>query len=171
MKSISRIYDAILFGMAYIAGFLMVAMMLTIFIDVVLRNLGFQSSSHFFTFSEYGLLLMPCFGAPWLVREKGHVYVEIALNYLPDGGRRTALRLIGVVCIAVCLILAWYGFEVTIKNFIQNDKDVRSFDMPRWMIVVWIPISFSMMAAEFARFLWRGESFLVSLSDPAAESE
>jgi C4-dicarboxylate transporter, DctQ subunit len=171
MKAIARVYDAILFGMAYIGGFLMVAMMATIFVDVVLRNVGFQSSSHFFTFSEYALLLIPCFGAPWLVRERGHVYVEIALNYLPARNRQTAIRLIGVVCIAVCLVLAWYGFEVALKNYVQNDKDVRSFDMPRWLIVVWIPISFLMMALEFARYLWRGESFLVSLADPAAESE
>jgi TRAP-type C4-dicarboxylate transport system permease small subunit len=171
MKIISRLYDGIIFGMAYVAGFLMVAMMLTIFIDVVLRNLDYQSSSHFFTFSEYALLLVPCFGAPWLVRERGHVYVEIALNYLPDAGKRNAIRLIGVICIAVCLVLAWYGFEVTIKNFVQNDMDVRSFDMPRWLIVGWIPVSFLMMAIEFARFLWRGESFLISLADPAAESE
>ncbi len=30
--------------------------------------------------------MMPCFGAPWLVREKGHVFVEIGLNALPQCG-------------------------------------------------------------------------------------
>jgi TRAP-type C4-dicarboxylate transport system permease small subunit len=165
MKSISRIYDAILFGMAYVAGLLMVAMMLTIFIDVVLRNLNFQSSSHFFTFSEYALLLIPCFGAPWLVREKGHIYVELAINRIPEPRRQIAIRFVGLICVAICLILAWYGFEVAIKNFVQNDKDVRSFDMPRWMLVMWIPISFLMMAIEFGRFLWRRENFLAPLSD------
>jgi C4-dicarboxylate transporter DctQ subunit len=171
VRPIARSYDAVLYGMAYVAGFLMVAMMVTIFLDVVLRNLGFQSSAHFFTFSEYALLLIPCFGAPWLVREKGHVYVEIGLNYLPAARRRAAIRLIGIVCIAICLVLTWYGFEVTVKNFVWNDKDVRSFDMPRWMLVVWIPLSFLMMAIEFARYLWRGESFLTALSDPTAGTE
>jgi hypothetical protein len=37
--------------------------------------------------------------------------------------------------------------------------------MPRWMLVLWIPLSFLMMAVEFARFLWRGENFLAPLSD------
>ena len=150
------------------AGFLMVAMMATIFLDVVLRNLNYQSSAHFFTFSAYALLLIPCLGAPWLVRERGHVYVEILLNYLTPHGRRAALFVIGALCIAVCLVLAWYGLDVTLRDFAQNNKDVRSFDMPRWMLVGWIPLSFLMMALEFGRFLWRGESFLVSLSDPAA---
>src|SRR5437764_9126169 len=39
---ISRAYDALLYGMAGLAGLLMVAMMTSIFIDVVLRNLGYQ---------------------------------------------------------------------------------------------------------------------------------
>ena len=63
--------------MAWIAGLLIAAMMVIITADVVLRNLGYQSSAHFFTFTEYALLVVPCLGAPWLVREKGHIYVEI----------------------------------------------------------------------------------------------
>jgi hypothetical protein len=42
---------------------------------------------------------------------------------------------------------------------------VRSFDAPRWMIVGWIPLSFLLMAIEFARFMWRREDFLTPLSE------
>ena len=164
MKTVARIYDAVLHGMAVLAGVLMAAMMATICIDVALRNLGYQSSAHFFTFSEYALLLIPCLGAPWLVREKGHVYVEIVLMYLDADRRRIAMRLIGVLCVAVCLALAWYGGEVTVLSFMRNDMDVRSLVMPRWMLVGFIPLSFGMMAIEFIRFMVRGENFLGALA-------
>ena len=158
-----------LYGMAYFAGLLMVGMMVTIFLDVVLRNLGYQSSAHFFTFTEYALLIVPCLGAPWLVREKGHVYVEILLMYLKPR-RQVVLRFaIGVICVAVCVVLAWYGFEVAIRDFAQNEKDVRSLDMPRWMVVGFIPLSFAMMALEFLRFMVRGENFLAGLAGEAKE--
>ena len=65
----------------------------------------------------------------------------------------------------MCLTVAWYGFSVTIDNYLGMERDVRSFDMPRWMIVGWILISFLMMAIEFARFLWRGEDFLASFAE------
>lgn len=149
--------------MALIAGFLMAAMMVVIFLDVVLRNLGYQSSAHFFTFTEYALLAVPCLGAPWLVREKGHIYVEILLMALPPRKRALLTWAIGVVCTAVCAIVAWYGFAVTIEDFLQGNKDVRSLDMPRWMVVGFIPLSFTMMAAEFLRFLVRRENFLGGL--------
>jgi len=160
MRLVGRIYDAVLYGMAWFAGALMVVMMVTICLDVVLRNLGYQSSAHFFTFSEYALLLIPCLGAPWLVREKGHVFVEILLMYLSRDARKAATFFIGVACVVVCLVMAWYGFEVTANNFRLDDKDVRSFDAPRWALVVCIPVSFLMMAIEFLRFLARGENFL-----------
>ena len=165
LAPISKGYDAVLYGMAYLAGFLMAAMMVTITLDVVLRNLGYQSSAHFFTFTEYALLIVPCMGAPWLAREKGHIYVEIVLMALPARARAALTVAIGVICIAVCLVIAWYGFDVTIRDYLQNEKDVRSLDMPRWMVVGWIPLAFSMMAVEFARFLWRGEDFLAPMAE------
>ena len=165
MRTVAKGYDALVYGMALIAAFLMVAMMVTITLDVVLRNLGYQSSAHFFTFTEYALLIVPCLGAPWLAREKGHIYVEILLMSLPERARARITVLIGLVCIAVCLLVAWYGFQVTLNDYLQNEKDVRSMDFPRWMIVGFIPLSFLMMAIEFARFLWRRENFLAPLSD------
>lgn len=167
MRYVAKSYDAVVYGMAFVAAFLMAAMMVVITIDVVLRNLGYQSSAHFFTFTEYALLVIPCMGAPWLAREKGHIYVEILLMSLSERARARLTTLIGIICIAVCLLIAWYGFDVAIRDFVRNEKDVRSLDMPRWMVVGWIPVSFLMMAIEFARFLWRRENFLAPLADVA----
>ena len=164
-----KAYDAVLYGMAYAAGLLMAAMMVVITLDVVLRNFGYQSSAHFFTFTEYALLAVPCLGAPWLVREKGHIYVEILLMALSPRWRAALTFLIGIACVAVCAIMAWYGFAVTIGDFLQNEKDVRSLDMPRWIVVGFIPLSFTMMAVEFLRFLIRRENILgtlLGLSEP-----
>ena len=155
-----RAYDRLMYGMAWCAGFLMAMMMISICVDVLLRNLGFQSSAHLFTFTEYALLIVPCLGAPWLVRERGHVYVEIVLMHLSAAKRRRMGHVIGGFCIVVCTVLAWYGFDVTWTNYVRRDVDVRSMDMPRWMIVIFIPLSFAMMAGEFARHMLRGESVL-----------
>jgi TRAP-type C4-dicarboxylate transport system permease small subunit len=165
LTPISRGYAALLYGMAWLAGFLIFAMMVVITIDVVVRNLGYQSSAHFFTFTEYALLVVPCLGAPWLVREKGHIYVEILVMHLAPRNRRRLLTAIGLACIAVCLVIAWYGLQVTLTDFRQAERDVRSFDAPRWLIVGWIPLAFLLMAVEFARFLWRREDFLTPLAD------
>ena len=144
--------------MAWLAGIMMVAMMAMIVVDVALRNLGYQSSAHFFTFTEYFLLLIPLFGAPWLVREKGHIYIELLISALPAHVRRMLLVVIALACVAVALVLAWFGGAITLHDYLENEKDVRSFDMPRWMLMASMPLSFGMMALEFVRFLVRRES-------------
>lgn len=158
MKTVAKAYAAVLHGMAAVAGLLMAAMMAMIVIDVVLRNLGYQSSAHFFTFTEYFLLLIPLLGAPWLVREKGHIYIELLIVALPGGARHALQWSVVALCTAVCLVLAWYGGAITLQDYVQNEKDVRSFDMPRWTLMLAMPLSFGMMALEFARCLVRRES-------------
>ncbi len=170
MRHVAKAYRALLYGMAWTAALLIVAMMVVITLDVALRNLGYQSSAHFFTFTEYALLVVPCLGAPWLVRERGHIYVELLLMHLGPAGRRRLTAAITAVCVAICLVLAWYGFQVTWSDFVHAERDVRSFDMPRWLVVGWIPIAFLMMAIEFARFLWRGEDSLAPLSELSGSS-
>jgi len=163
MKPLGRAYDALIHGLAWLAGALLAGMFVAIVVDVVLRNLGFQSSAHLFSFTEYALLMVPCFGGPWLVRQRGHVFVEIGLNALPLAARRRWVVAIGLICITICLVLAWYGAEVTLRNFAKNDIDMRSFDMPRWMLVICIPVSFFFMATEFARLLWLKQDVLGSM--------
>src|SRR5262249_874044 len=131
VKTLARAYDAVIFGMAALAAFLMAAMMVVICVDVLLRNLGYHSSAPFFAFPEYALRMVACMGAPWLVREKGHIYVEILLMTLSERARARMTVAIGLACIALCLVLAWHGFDITWQNFVQNEKDVRSLDMPR----------------------------------------
>jgi len=168
LNLIARLHTLLINTMAAAAAVLMVAVMITICLDVLIRNLDRQPSAHFFTFSEYALLLIPCLGAPWLVREKGHVYVELLLMALGRPARKWAIRLIGVISIAICFTMAWYGFEVTMLDWVQNNKDVRSFDAPRWAIVMWIPVSFLFMGLEFVRYLWRDESPLAALASESS---
>ena len=159
--------------MAWLAGVMMVVMMAIIVIDVALRNLGYQSSAHFFTATEYFLLLIPLLGAPWLVREKGHIYIEIVITALPTRVREALVKVIVVACIAVAAVLAWYGGAITLQDYLGNEKDVRSLDMPRWMLTIFMPLSFGMMTLEFLRLLVRGESpygagLVQGSSDPGA---
>ncbi|MEZ5650272.1 MAG: TRAP transporter small permease subunit [Burkholderiaceae bacterium] len=153
----ARAYNALLHAMAWLAGLLMAVMMTSIVVDVVLRNAGSQSSAHIFTFNEYFLLLIPLLGAPLLVREKGHVYVEVLLMQFGGGARKFLNTLILLICVLTCLILTGFSAEIAVTDFIRNELDIRSLDMPRWMLTSFMPLSFALMAVEFGRFLVRGE--------------
>lgn len=153
MAALTKIYTAVLYGMAIIAGATLIWLMVSVITSVLMRNLGLQPFAWLFTSSEYGLLYMTMFGAPWLVREKGHVHIELVTSALPDAPRRVVSRLVAVACVLVCVILAWKGLELFLKNVERGDFDTRAYYYPRWMLTIAFPLSFGMMAIEFMRFV------------------
>lgn len=139
---------------AFFAGATLVWLMVSVVTSVLMRNAGLQPFAWLFTSAEYGLLYMTMFGAPWLVREKGHVHIELVTAALPDGARRVVSRIVAATCVLVCVILAWKGLELFLKNIERGDFDTRAYYYPRWMLTIAFPINFGMMALEFSRFIF-----------------
>ena len=157
MRFVIRAYDALLYTMAFIAALSLVWLMVSVVLSVAMRNFGVQPFAWLFTSAEYGLLYMTMLGAPWLVRERGHVHIELVTAALPPAVRRVVSRGVALACVIVSLILAWYGLQLLLTNIERNDYDVRAYFYPRWMLTITFPIAFSLMAIEFARFVFGPE--------------
>jgi TRAP-type C4-dicarboxylate transport system permease small subunit len=157
MRLVVRAYDALLYTMAFVAAAALVWLMVSVVLSVAMRNLGLQPFAWLFTSAEYGLLYMTMLGAPWLVRDRGHVHIELVTASLPPAIRRVVSRTVAAACVAVSLILAWYGLELVLTNIERNDFDVRAYFYPRWLLTITFPIAFSFMAIEFARYVFGPE--------------
>ena len=96
-------------------------------------------------------------GSPWLVRTGGHVAINSFVRFLPAALTRRLGAAIIVVCIALCLGLAWYAFGMMRVSFARCDIDIRSIDLPRWILFFSLMVGFLLIAIEFARLLVRGE--------------
>lgn len=139
--------------LAVLAGIYLVWIFLAIVFQVIARSVFLYGSSHIFTFIEYGLLYITMAGAPWLVREKGHVYIELLTAAVPNNVRPTMSRIVVAIVVLVCAIIAYYGFEVTLRAIARDEVDMRSLDMPRWLLMISMPICFGLMALQYLRFV------------------
>ena len=151
---LKKTYDTLLYGMAILAGLLLVWLMVSVITSVLMRNAGLQPFAWLFTSAEYGLLYMTMLGAPWLVREKGHVHIELVTAALPATLRTIVSRAVAAACVLVCVILAWKGLDLVLTNIERGDYDTRAYYFPRWMLTIAFPLSFGMMAIEFSRFVF-----------------
>lgn len=158
---IVRAYDALLYAMAALAGAVLVWLMVAVVGSVAMRNAGLQPFAWLFTSTEYGMLYLTMLGAPWLVRERGHVHIELLTAALPPRAGRVLSRAVAALCVLVSAVLAWKGAELVATNIARNDYDVRAYFFPRWLLTIAFPLSFGMMAIEFARFV-AGERLLHS---------
>lgn len=154
MRLIAKAYTGLLYLMAGIAGATLVWLMVSVIISVVMRNAGLQPFAWLFTSAEYGLLYMTMLGAPWLVREKGHVHIELVTAVLPPKPRQIVSRLVALLCVIVCFVLAYKGLQLFLTNIERNDFDVRAYYFPRSLLTVTFPLSFGFMMIEFSRFVF-----------------
>lgn len=145
--------------MAFVAGATLVWLMVSVILSVAMRNAGLQPFAWLFTSAEYGLLYMTMLGAPWLVREKGHVHIELVTAALPEGLRALVSRGVALACVVVSAMLAWKGADLVLTNIERGDMDVRAYYYPRWLLTVTFPLSFGLMAVEFSRFVF-GEDLM-----------
>lgn len=154
MRIALKIYKGFIDLMAILSGLMLVWLMVGIVLSVLIRNFGGQPSAWFFVSTEYSLFYLTLLGAPWLVREQGHVYIELLTAALPKRILNIHSRLVAAACVAICLVLAWKGYDLVQLNLARHDYDVRAFFVPKWMLTIVFPITFLAMATEFSRFVF-----------------
>ncbi len=154
-----RVIDRICDFLAVLAGIYLVAIMLGIVISALARtvNLSGTWASHVFTFAEFGLLYIVMAASPWLVRHKGHVFIELLTAALPRAVQRPFSRFVSGLCVLICFVLVWYTFGGTVKAYQFGDAEMRSLDMPKWLLLGAMPIGFGLMGIQFARFVFGPE--------------
>lgn len=155
MRPIDRLCDLL----AILAGIYLVAIMLGIVVSSLARTLYLSGSwsSHIFTFAEFGLLYIVMAASPWLVRERGHVFIELVTAALPRHIQRPFSRAVSALCVVICFVLVWYTFGATQKAWQFGDAEMRSLDMPKYLLLGSMPIGFGLMGLQFARFVFGPE--------------
>ncbi|MFN3938068.1 MAG: TRAP transporter small permease [Gemmobacter sp.] len=154
---LDRALGWIVTAMAVVAAAVLVWLMVAIVVSVLMRNLAMQPWAWLFTSTEYGVLYMTMLGAPWLVRKKGHVHIELLTAALPDTARQVLSRAVALGCVLICGYLGWKGYQLVQTNIARMDFDVRAYFFPRWLLTIAFPVSFGLMALEFLRFAFGRE--------------
>lgn len=153
MQRISRAYERLLELFKIGAEIVVFLIFLLIVIDVFVRLLKLQPSAYTLGVVEYGLLWFTMLGAPWLVRMKGHVFVDSLVSLLPLVVQYVLAKLVYVICIACCLFFIYYSTDLAINAYLSGELDYRGEAQPLWLLLIPIPVSFTMIAIEFFRFL------------------
>lgn len=160
MKAVSlfwRGFDLLLNLLAIVAAGLLAFMFLSIIYDVTTRNLRMFTVTWVVALTEYGLLYVTALGAPWLLRERGHVSMEALRSMARPGMAFWLEKLVLLLCLVACVTAAWLAWPVIERN--MGMTDVRARFIPRWTMFAPILLAFALCAIQFARFMFRSGSF------------
>lgn len=158
MKILARAYDAVIEGLALLAGLTVAAVCLLIVYDVIARNLGLQPPDSTVALTEYALLYFTMAAAPWLVRNRGHIVVAVLHSRLSGPAKKLADRLILLICIGSSVLIAALATALAVEAANRGELEIRSLAMPREWLFAPLAVGFALMACEFARLAVRGET-------------
>ena len=149
MQRLSDIYGRLLDALAGAAALLLLAMVIIVTGDILLRNLivkGFVWSNEV---SEYALYLITLLTAPWLLRRGQHVRLDLILTAVP---RRAAwlMEAAGdILGFIVCLVMIRYAWLMTYEAYQLGSITIKNLIFPEWWMLAPLPASFVLLAIEF----------------------
>ena len=150
-KRFSQIFDYILNAMAFLAGIILIFIMLSVGFDVILRYFFNRPMIWVTEVTECLLLYTTFLGTAWLLREEGHVKVDIILNRLKPRTTAFCGILSSLVGIFVSIMLAFYGMSVTWNYFKRGIYTPTAMEIPVAAILLIIPLGSIFLFLEFVR--------------------
>src|SRR5215471_13216585 len=149
MNQISAFCERLFNVFATLAALILLAMVVVVTADIVLRNTlgtGFAWSNEV---TEYALYLTTLFTAPWLLRRGQHVRIDMALVLVPPRVAWTMEALADLLGLAASLILIWYGMVMTLQSARLGSLTIKNLVFPEWWLLAPLPICFALLALEF----------------------
>jgi TRAP-type C4-dicarboxylate transport system permease small subunit len=149
MTRVSAAFGRLFHALAVIAALILLAMVVAVTADIVLRNTvraGFVWANEV---SEYALYLMTLLTAPWLLRRGRHVRLDLVLTMVP-GRLAWLMEALGdLLGFAVCLVLIRYGFAMTADSWRIGAITIKNLVFPEWWLLAPLPAAFALLAVEF----------------------
>lgn len=148
-------FDLLIDGLALAAAALVVLLTLLILCDIAARYLRLFTLTWALEASEYMLYAMTFLGAPWVLREEGHIAIELVVERLPARLRARVRRLGDALGAAVCALLLYYACRVAWRSFASGVMVQKSFVFPEWYVFALMPPVMLVLLGVYLRWLAR----------------
>ena len=153
MRTINRVIDtcmAALSGIAALAlGFLLVGICYSTFS----RFLFNKPITSLVEYSTYSLIYITFLAAPQILKARGHIYIDMITNMLPQKSNRILGIGVNLVGAMISAVIFYYGSLVAKDNYLFKVKVMDSMGTPKFMLTVVIPIGMFFLTIQFIRNL------------------
>jgi TRAP-type C4-dicarboxylate transport system permease small subunit len=170
-------FDRLIDALAGIAGITMITLVVLVCADVAVRNapdIVPQLLSVFLSdagtesvrkalqatslpwipeLNEYLLYIITFLGAPWVLRDQGHIAVDLVTQSLSRQKKQKVAFVTHIIGAIVCLILCYYSVRVILRSYAANANVVKTWTFPEWWPMAIAPPIFLLLAIIFLRWL------------------
>jgi TRAP-type C4-dicarboxylate transport system permease small subunit len=150
MKGFFQVYDAVIDGLAWLCGAALSAVFVLIVVSVTGRSLGVEPDWILPT-TEYAMLFIGTLGAPWLLRERGHIVIDVVRLEMSPKARRVMAMIVAAVSTVLFIVLVY--FAIAVLRHTWGEYEMRAYMMPKALLVAPVAVCFALLAIGFFRAL------------------
>ncbi|MEW6664536.1 MAG: TRAP transporter small permease [Thermodesulfobacteriota bacterium] len=128
---------------------IVIFLMLSVTYEVIMRYVFNRPTSWVVDIASLALLYMTFMGGAWLLRNEGHVVIDLVLSSF--GPRSRSILDISTSLLAglACLILALYGTRVTWEHYQDGVRIWGALALPSSLTLFIIPFGFYLLSIQF----------------------
>lgn len=153
MPKLNRIFDRVLDASAVLCGAIILFGLLSVCAEVVMRYLLRSPLEWVVEINEYLLIYLTFLGAAWLLRDQGHVRVDVVVRMMSPNGKALVEVLACIVGTLICLIVVAYGSYVTWGLWLRHAISATVLEVPVAPVVAVVPLGALALMLEFCRRL------------------
>ena len=149
--------DVALVGIVFLIG--------SVCYEMLMRGLFDRPQVWVIELTEYTLVYITFLGTSALLREGGHVSVDLLTDALNAAWRRRLALVSTAICFCVTLVLAVFAALATLDAMKRGVYKPTVMEFPTWIVLAVIPVGSLLLVFRFAH------RFLYLLSGPPPETE
>jgi C4-dicarboxylate transporter DctQ subunit len=101
--------------------------------------------------TEYAMLYIPFLGAAFVLKEEGHIRIDLVITFFSErlrGWLNVVTSFVGGVVMGT---YTWFGAQVTLDYFRRGVPSLESLKTPMFLILMIIPIGGFFFSIQFFR--------------------
>lgn len=145
------LFDKTITVLMVLAGAIIIFDTLAVSVDVLLRYSLSITYAGLFEITEYSLLWMTFLGTAWLLKNDGHIRVDLLLNRLNPRNRAILTSISSIIGVFLLMLITWYSVLITWQDY-QAAIIIPTYLKPlKWPLEIIISIGYFLLLVEMLR--------------------
>ena len=145
------LFDRLLDVLMVLAVAILIFGWLSVCFEVIMRYFAGQPQIWVIETVEYIQVYVCFLGAAWLLREEGHVKVDVLLNRLSPKNQALLNTITSGLATILWLLLTWYTGGTTVRAFQKGLYTATILEIPKAPLYAIMPIGSFLLCVQFLR--------------------
>jgi len=150
-----RIFDRVISLSAVLAGALIIFMLSAVLYEVVCRKLLGWAVLWTYEIVEATMLFITFLATTWLLKEEGHVKIDLVLMRLKPKNQAVANVITSIICAIAFLIIIVFSIRATLESVQLGYFTPTELEIPQHFILFIIPVGSLLLFIQFLRRAYR----------------